>query len=571
VRSKNYITIHPDTQKSIQLLLDSCRDTIIEKTSVVIQIDLSFPYVSPVTTNPEILYYVIEHLEKMGVKEITVIGGTLPSVNSIKVWEMLGFDVYISQKFPNVRFIPVEGNLTKKTIYEIDIGQIKFPKIVEDSVLFISIINPKISAISDIHLSIENSMSLVEDYNSLFENQINDGEYCEKNLYLEKYKKCAIKIHQIRPPDLVLYDFSSVLSKAGPLMYSDSIILHSNCLMASENSIIGDYIALKMLGKNPDDNLIIKALKNADYSLISQGVLNEAEVYIMENFENKAQFNKITSWLTDVPNDFDRKSSFWKRKGLKENNHLPIIDGIEPFIDLFDVFPQKTEISKGLICSGCKQHATELLLLLKTAMQKDQEVIPSFSFLLGKNPQEPKNEYCMVFGDCAIQTTKDRKFRKKIVQRLAISERDPDLERAKLKIRLQKRLVDLRSHEEFINYEITEDRIKAKAIKKLTRKIKRTEYINEYRLKIHEILSTYQQNRVKKNLQHQKFISNKNILEIPGCPPFYFHFLKNVIKLFRKRWVPGLARSKIFFELCLNQKFPIDPAQNLNTETEMQK
>ena len=57
---KIHITNLSDSQKSIKLLLNSVRDTITQSNSAVIHIDLLFPQTYPITTNPEVLSYLIE-------------------------------------------------------------------------------------------------------------------------------------------------------------------------------------------------------------------------------------------------------------------------------------------------------------------------------------------------------------------------------------------------------------------------------------------------------------------------------------------------------------------------------
>ncbi len=153
--SKIHITNLSDLKKSVQILLNGVRNTVSQSSSAVIQIDLSFPQAYPVTTNPELLSYVIEELLQIGIDEIHVIGSSYYNFSAEKIWESLGFNEFISKRFPQVQFIPVDGHSVKKTNHEVNFKQISYPKVVEETELFISLVNPKSSIFSDLSLSIE--------------------------------------------------------------------------------------------------------------------------------------------------------------------------------------------------------------------------------------------------------------------------------------------------------------------------------------------------------------------------------------------------------------------------------
>ena len=549
--SKIHITNLSDLKKTVQLLLNSVRDTIKQSSNAVIQIDLSFPQAYPVTTNPELLGYIIEELLNLGVEEISVIGSSYYNLSAEKIWESLGFNEYISGPFPQVQFIPIDDKSINKSDHEVNSKQVMFPKIVEDAQLFISLVNPKSSLFSDLSLSIERSLFLLDYHDRLILKNEEDTEYCENDLYLKKYKQNVLETHFIRTPDLVLYDFSSILSQAGPNLYSDSIFQYSQLMMVSENSVIGDFVALTLCNKDPSENPLIEALKDYDYSKISQEEMDNYSITLTDIDETgELQEIDLNSILGKKETDQKKSIKFWKKrdKDGENNNVFPKFENIPSFIDIFEVFPQKVEICKGVMCSGCKKAAIELLLMLKTAMVKDQETIPNFSVLLGKNPIEPKHEYCIVFGDHAIETTKERKFRVKKVVKNVRTERELELDRAKLKIKLQKKIVEIESHHDLIIQEVPEGAKRDRSFKKLERKIAFTQRWNKYRLRAYDKYFEQKKKRNQKLMEHENVTVNPHILEIPGCPPDPLGHLDEVITLFRKRWLPGLILWNEFLD-----------------------
>ncbi|MFX0154113.1 MAG: DUF362 domain-containing protein [Candidatus Hodarchaeota archaeon] len=140
---------------------------------------------------------------------------------------------------------------------------------------------------------------------------------------------------------------------------------------------------------------------------------------------------------------------------------------------------QNFSIKSGKFCSGCFKMAYHLLNFMKTYMLKDLKYNPNNSLLVGENPLEPeKINHVILLGDCAIKSTKNYKFRKIII------EKKKDITKGK------KRKVSKES--------------------KLQKKPK-----------------------IKEK-------PNKNILELPGCPPDIFNCLKLILKYYGKKNVPNL-------------------------------
>ena len=112
-------------------------------------------------------------------------------------------------------------------------------------------------------------------------------------------------------------------------------------------------------------------------------------------------------------------------------------------------------------------------------MAKDLKYIIKESFLIGEKPVEPESpKNLLIFGDCAINSTKDRSFRILIIQK-------------------RKNIIK---------------KAKSKISKKKEKEVK----------------------------QSSKLIPNKHILELHGCPPDILKCVHSLIKFYGKDELPGL-------------------------------
>lgn len=148
-----------------------------------------------------------------------------------------------------------------------------------------------------------------------------------------------------------------------------------------------------------------------------------------------------------------------------------------PILKLEDIDVLNTNIKSGHYCSGCFEAVYRYLNFLKTNMIKDLKYIGNQYLLLGENPQEPaSNENIILFGDCAIKSTETSSFRKILVEKKSIL----DL----LRLILKKK----KKHD-------TTPKLKERV--------------------------------------------NKKILELPGCPPNFYHNLHHFIEYYGKNNCPN--------------------------------
>jgi hypothetical protein len=269
------------------------------------------------------------------------------------------------------------------------------------------------------------------------------GKNPQANLYNDQYKKDLISnildVFTIKQPNLVINDLFYILEGAGPYLYKDSKIKQTELMIIGDDAIAVDLITLNVLNLEIDDSELIKLAQNRN-----------SETYKFSNI--KILGEKIEDNRTDV------ELCVSKLEDIKVKNF---------------------SIKSGEHCSGCIKQAYHLLNFMKTNMDKDLKYNVNNSFLLGKNPTESeKMENTILFGECAINSTKDYKFRNVIIES-----------------------------------------------KKKSKKKKKGKFLKESK--------SNKKPKLKKK-------PNKNILELPGCPPNLFNCLKLILNYYGRKNVPNL-------------------------------
>ncbi|MFX1522724.1 MAG: DUF362 domain-containing protein [Promethearchaeota archaeon] len=158
---------------------------------------------------------------------------------------------------------------------------------------------------------------------------------------------------------------------------------------------------------------------------------------------------------------------------------------------LEDISVKNFRVYTGHICSGCFKYAYHMLNFMKTYMVKDLKYNPNNILLIGRDPPEPeKFGNIIVFGDCAIKTTQNSEFR-------TVSKES------------KKKSID-------------------DAKEKLTKKKK---------------------SQKKPKVKYQ---TNKQILELPGCPPDFFDCLNAFKKYYGRNNTPNLSIIKELLKILVN-------------------
>jgi len=147
--------------------------------------------------------------------------------------------------------------------------------------------------------------------------------------------------------------------------------------------------------------------------------------------------------------------------------------------NLEDITIHNCSIKTGSTCLGCYHVAYHLLNIMRTYMTKDLKYVATQSVLIGKNPPEPDfKKNIFLFGNCAIKSTKNSSFRTIITSKEVIP---------------------------------------------LTNKIK-------------SILN--KKEPIKKLKTFEK--ANKQILNLPGCPPNLNSSIKLILNYYGKQQAPNL-------------------------------
>lgn len=375
---------------------------IDKEDQVFIKFNLFLPSGFPTNTNFDVLGAIIQACNKAGAKKIYVgcfpyKGFTIKTISNI-----LGLSTYIENLGAELAFLDNSNYFGKKGTKEEQLMAIKnsslektiindreymVPKVIINSDKFISINQVNVHPLFKCRLSLLNSYSIIPAYNQKFKlNNDNLEDNIQEDKYKQELTSRIIDVFTIKKPNLVINDLFYILEGAGPFIYKDSNLKKTGIIVTGSDALYVDEVSLSLLKLNDLKNdLSIAAVARG---LGSIG-LDDIEVI-----------------------------------GEKINN---IDIDIELCVSkLEDINVKNLVIKPGKVCSGCYENAYHLLNLMKTNMVKDLKYIIKSTFLIGENPPEPeKLENVILFGDCAINSTKDYDFRKiSIKSKKKIKEKD---------------------------------------------------------------------------------------------------------------------------------------------------
>ncbi len=218
-------------------------------------------------------------------------------------------------------------------------------------------------------------------------------EYCRSDEYEKELIKTILHNYSFLKPALVINDLFYMQESAGPCIYKDSNLKKTNTMVIGNNPLATDQVTMSLLGVDPENHVIIREAKHLGLIKYSFDSLN----VIGENLEGmKREINKCAK--------------------LKE-------------IGVLNLY-----LRQGQLCSGCSEKAYHFLNLLKTYMLKDLKYIKKNWFFMGESPPdlEKAENPIILFGDCAIESTKRYAFRK-------ISK----VSKKKMKVKKNKKIIEL--------------------------------------------------------------------------------------------------------------------------------
>ncbi|MFX0024070.1 MAG: DUF362 domain-containing protein [Candidatus Hermodarchaeota archaeon] len=437
---------------------------------VFIKFNLTLPGGFPTNTNFDVLKELILSCKEAGAEKIYIgsfpirgipikvisdllnleeyfknLGASLVFLDNSDIYEKKEIDLDKLKSVKNVSFSPVEINGNEFFV----------PNIIINSDKFICLNQINVNPLFTLNLSLINLYSIIPPKYRIMEKGVNE------NISIDQYKQNLISnildAYAIKRPNLVINDLFFTLEGAGPYIYKDSRIKTTKLMIIGDNLIAVDKVTLKVLNFDEKNNDLIIAA-------------NKRIIEAPEFSDIKILGNKIE----DVQTNIEQCVS-----------------------ELKDIRVKNFTINSGNYCSGCFKQAYHLLNFMKTYMGKDLKYNPKNSFLIGENPPEPSkaNNY-LIFGDCAINSTKNYEFHKIIIE-----SKKNILQEAKGKLLKE-----------------------SKSNKKPKVKVKQ----------------------------------NKNILKLPGCAPSFFNCLELILKYYGKKEVPNLniftAINRFWYNGELNNK-----------------
>lgn len=410
---------------------------INEGDRVFIKINLKSLDGFPTNTNLDVIIAVISLCESAGAQEITLGSFPVKYIEAKAFTEILGLDKLFEKYGANLLLLDNMGEYSQRII-EVNKKEFRVPSEILESDKMISINQVNVDPIFTCTLGLINSYSILD---TKFQEVKNTGEknYLNLDLYKKELISNILDVFTIKKPHLIINDLFYLLESAGPFIYKDSNLKETGFVVIGADTVAVDITTLKLLKIDYENHPLLLEARNRKI-----GITNPSKIKIIgESLDNhKLEFKLCVQRLEDI--------------------------------ELVN-----TDIKKGKYCTGCFNQAYHLLNLMKSNMTKDLKYIINQSFLIGEKPEEPESpENILIFGDCAINSTKNRSFRILITQ-------------------------------------------KSKSIIKLAKnKIKRKEKAE--------------------TKQKTKMVPNRRILELSGCPPDILKSIYSIIKFYGQDEVPGL-------------------------------
>lgn len=407
---------------------------------VFIKINLRVPYGFPANLNFGSLRTIIELCKRVEAKNIIV--GSFPDngIRTDSISNILGLQSYVECLGAEFLFLDDQNRYPLKTV-ELKEKIIEIPKIILETDKLIIFNQVSVDPLFKCTISLLNSYSLVPNKYQKIQKIIRPGK---DYLFLDQYKQDLISnildIYSIKKPNLVINDMFDFLEGAGPYVYKDSNLLHTGLVVVGRDAVAVDLITLKLFNIDLLKSDILLEARNRNLGITDISNINLIE----ENLDDSR---------------LEVKYSVYKLDNINIKN---------------------TTIKAGRICSGCFKEAYHLLNYIKTHMTKDLKYIKRQYFLTGENPPEPESlDHIIVFGDCAIKSTKNGEFR---------TIRTPS------------------------------DKNYIETIKGKIGKDKKSQKVTKVKEK-----------------------TNKQVIEIPGCPPNLFESLNSILKYYGKSQAPNLS------------------------------
>jgi len=436
---------------------------------VFIKFNLCLPTGFPTNTNFDVLESLINSCKKAGASKIYLGSFPFKGISIDTISNLLNLKDYFNSLGADLVFLDNSNMFKEKNFKKDQLNEIKnksfskvtikekeyfVPKIITDSDKFIIVNQVNVNPLFKLNLSLLNSYSIVPPkYQEIGSNDNLDNDYVSLDQYKNNLISNILDVFTIKQPNLVINDFFYLLEGAGPYIYKDSNLKKTGIVVIGNNAVSVDLITLKLLNIDiQKHDLILEANQRG------LGIIDSQKINLL---------------------------------GEKIEDINIIIDLCESKLENINL--KNIIVNSGRFCSGCYKQAYHLLNFMKTYMTKDLKYNPNNTFLVGQNPLEPELfKNILLFGDCAIESTKNSNFRK--IEK--ISKKDT-------------------------------------ANKKKSKKLQKSGSQKKEKIKVK---------------------TNKKILELPGCPPDILDCLELLIKYYGKNNLPNLYFFRKILEIIVNPK-----------------
>ncbi|MBN1801928.1 MAG: DUF362 domain-containing protein [Candidatus Lokiarchaeota archaeon] len=353
--------------------------------NVFIKVTLDLPKSYPTTVNLDALKELIDACRNAGANKINV--GSFPyEGTSIKdISETLGLEGLFKEIGVELAYLDNSNRLSdtddKKKFLKSQTSEKIFannrlfyiPKTVLESNKLISFNQVKVHPLFHHTSSILNSYSLISPEDQEVKcNKACDTEYLATDQYKKEMVAKIVDVYSIKIPTLIINDLFYILEGAGPFVFKDSNMVKTGTIVVGNDAFSVDLITSNLLNVAPENDEI----------------LNEAHQRGLGSFD-----------LSKIQLDGTLK------------DYGVIVEPCQKILS--DIHINEINVLQGQMCSGCHVQAYYLLNFLKTILLKDLKYMSETSFLLGDKPPIPvsQSNNIIVFGDCAIKSTKDSDFR----------------------------------------------------------------------------------------------------------------------------------------------------------------
>ncbi|MHA2473341.1 MAG: DUF362 domain-containing protein [Promethearchaeota archaeon] len=450
-------------------LLGGISNFIKEGDNVFIKFNLNLPFGFPINTNMDVITSIISLCKEAGAKKIRIGSFPLRGISIEAISQLLHLEEYFNDFGAELIFLDNSNMFNRKNIKKEQLEKIgnessstinihdediRFPKVILESDKVISVNQIKVNPLFKLNLSILNSFSSISPkYQAVSLNKENKNENLSKDLYRNKLTSKVIDVFSIKKPELVINDLYYILEGAGPYVFKDSILTKTNLMSIGNDTFAVDTVTLNLLN-----------VEVSDYGLFSEMKKMGLESTDLQNI------NILGENLEDVKIEIEFCEENLEKLNIKN----------------FD-------IKTGKLCSGCYESAYYLLNFTKTNLTKDLKYNPGNVFLIGEKPPNPVNfKDVIIFGDCAINSTRNSEIRKIIMH--------------------------------------SDKNILSDIMGKIVKKAK------------------------KKKKPKVKEKTNKRILELPGCPPPFTNSLNLIKHYYKKSNTPNLNFNIKLYKLWSDPK-----------------